>query len=141
MAKTGRPKLDISWEIVDSACAFNAEMTMVVNLLNMHGYQCCSATVENKIREKENCTFSEYRAKRFDDTKMKLQQKALAMALGGHAAMMIFCLKNLCKWTDNNKEEITVKQEQPETVVVYKTAWGSVAEGEPNAGLGVAAEN
>lgn len=124
----GRPKIDVQWEIVDTACAFNAEMQQILNLLSLNGYHMSHDTLERKIFEREQCTFAEYRSKRLEDTRLKLQQKALAMAMGGHAALMIFCLKNLCKWSDNVREEITVKADEPKTVVVYKTSWGSTQE-------------
>jgi len=41
-----------------------------------------------------------------ENTSTKLQQKALQMAMGGNGTLMVFCLKNLAKWSD--KQETTL---------------------------------
>jgi hypothetical protein len=124
MAKTGRPRKEFPWEIVDTACAVNADFNMIQHLLNMQGYSISRSLLDRAIKRKEGCTFDEYRNKRLDVTRIKLQQKAIQMAMSGHAVLMIFCLKNLCKWQDTIKEDVTVKNDN-KTVVVYKTTWGS----------------
>jgi hypothetical protein len=42
-----------------------------------------------------------YREKRKDSLKIQLKNKAVTMALNGNVSMLIFCLKNLCGWSDN----------------------------------------
>lgn len=54
------------------------------------------------IRRKWNMDFSEYRDWKMDDTRLKLQQVMITKALEGDNTALIFCLKNLCKWSDNN---------------------------------------
>jgi hypothetical protein len=43
----------------------------------------------------------EYKENRKDDIKIALKNKAVTMALAGNPAMLIFCLKNICGWSDN----------------------------------------
>ncbi len=44
---------------------------------------------------------TEYREKTKDRIRSALKGKAVHMALAGNVPMLIFCLKNLCGWTDN----------------------------------------
>ena len=52
-------------------------------------------------------TFTDYQHKKMSGTRLKLVQKAIQMADKGNATMLIFCLKNLCKWSDKSEAEIT----------------------------------
>jgi len=62
----------------------------------------CQAHVENIVLEVLGmANFTEYREKRKDGVKVALKNKAVQMAMAGNTAMLIFCLKNLCGWSDN----------------------------------------
>lgn len=60
------------------------------------------ATLERMVLEYFECSnMTDYREKRKNSLKIQLKGKAVRMALGGNVSMMIFCLKNLCGWSDN----------------------------------------
>lgn len=60
------------------------------------------ATLERMVLAHFECSnMTEYREKRRDSLKIQLKRKAVTMALGGNVSMLIFCLKNLCGWSDN----------------------------------------
>jgi hypothetical protein len=60
------------------------------------------ATLERMLLKHFECSnMTEYREKRKDSLKIQLKRKAVTMALGGNVSMLIFCLKNLCGWSDN----------------------------------------
>lgn len=70
------------------------------------------SSLERMLLHHFECTsMTDYREKRKDSLKTQLKRKAVTMALGGHATMLIFCLKNLCGWTDQpvNLSDDTLK--------------------------------
>ena len=52
-------------------------------------------TLKRRVEERYKKSFSEYKDQQLSTTKVKLQQKAIIMALGGDRIMLIFCLKNI----------------------------------------------
>lgn len=69
------------------------------------------SSLERLLLEHFECdNMTDYREKRKDSLKTQLKRKAVTMALSGNVAMLIFCLKNLCNWSDNIKEVPTVDE-------------------------------
>lgn len=108
----GRPAIEIPIDVLDTACQFNANMNQILMILEGKGIKVTDDTVNNFCKRKFGITFSEYKDKRFENTKLMLVQKTIKMALEGNATMMIFTLKNVCKWTD--KVEVTPKEAKRE---------------------------
>jgi hypothetical protein len=52
------------------------------------------------MREADTENIRELKEKRIKSIKTRLQSKALTMALNGDRTMLIFCLKNICGWSD-----------------------------------------
>ena len=80
-----------------------ATASQIVQKLSRKGIDCCEKTLKNKIREKFDLNFKEYKGTVFGTTVLKLQQKAIMMGLEGNVPMLIFCLKNLCGWSDKQE--------------------------------------
>lgn len=100
MAKMGRPRIEINWELLDQLCSHRMYLRDCSEILKVS-----EDTIENRIKEKTGKTFSEYRNKKMAPFRNKLVKKALDMALkDGDRVMLIFCLKNYCGWTDNLKD-------------------------------------
>ena len=66
-------------------------------------------------------TFEEYKDSKMDRTRLKLQQKAIIMANNGNATMMIFCLKNLCKWSDKIEDKIAIDGDNSKGLIINFT--------------------
>jgi hypothetical protein len=117
-SKMGRPVIDIPLDILDTACGLDANMNQLLELLDRKGIKVTDDTVNNFCKRNFKMTFSEYKDKKFEHTRIMLKQKALKMAMtDSNTAMMIFCLKNFCKWTD--RAEMTHTGELP--TVVFKS--------------------
>lgn len=91
-------KVEIDWEVLNAILQFNPTKIVCADIL-----ECSPDVLEARIKEIHGLTFTEYKDKKMGKVKIKLQQKALDMALKGHATMMIFCLKNLCGWADKQE--------------------------------------
>ena len=90
-------KIELDWSKLDAILSYNAELNDAAEIMG-----CSPDTIERRIREHYDCTFAEYRNKKLGKVRIKLAQKAIAMAMNGNTTMMIFCLKNLCKWKDRH---------------------------------------
>jgi len=93
-------KSPFSWDKLDGLLAYKSSLVVCADILEVS-----EGTLKNHIRKRYDMTFTQYSEKKLSRTKVKLVQKAIEMATSGNTAMMIFCLKNICKWSDNNNEE------------------------------------
>ena len=89
-------KQPFDWETFDTILQFGPTRQMCADILG-----CSIDTIKRRVKEKHKMPFEEYMNKMFAPTRLKLQQKALSMALKGDRTMLIFSLKNKCGWKDN----------------------------------------
>jgi methylphosphotriester-DNA--protein-cysteine methyltransferase len=90
-----QPRVEFSWEKLDALLQFKATLKFCAEYLEVS-----VDTVQRRIKEEKGITFEEYAALKLQRTAVKLQQKAIEMALGGNTVMMIFALKNFAGWSD-----------------------------------------
>ena len=89
------------WEQLDKYLQFKPSLVTTAELM-----ECSQTTIKEYIKKKHNLTYTEYANIKLSKVKLKLVQKALDMALSGkNNVMMIFCLKNICKWQESPEEE------------------------------------
>lgn len=124
MAKIGRPKTEVPMDVVDAACQLNATANQVLEILASQGHKISYNTLVREIKRLYGLSFEDYRDKKTDLTRLKLAQKAVKMGLDGNATMLIFCLKNLCGWTDRQElkasHDVTEKSVHAQVVDVIK---------------------
>jgi hypothetical protein len=107
-------KIELDWTLMESLMRFKPSLSDTAELM-----ETSEDTIANRIRETYDLTFSEYRAKKMAKVRRSLVQKALDMAInGGHATMLIFCLKNLCGWTDN--QDIAINKDSAPIKIVFE---------------------
>ena len=101
-----RPKTQLDFNELDAMLQFGPTLRFCADHFGVG-----VSTIERKIKELHNLTFAEYKDEKMDKVRLKLQQKAIQMALKGDRVMLIFCLKNLCKWADkiDSNEDINIK--------------------------------
>lgn len=94
-------KAPFSWDKLDGLLAYKSSLVVCAEIL-----ETTDTTIKNHIKKRFDMTFTEYAERKLSRTKVKLVQKAIEQATSGNTTMLIFCLKNLCKWHDNNQIEI-----------------------------------
>lgn len=97
-------KKELDWRTLDGILQFNATKKMCAEILAVS-----EDVIERRIRELYNQTFTDYKDAKMGKVKIKLQQKAIELALAGNVTMLIFCLKNLCGWADRIEQDISTK--------------------------------
>ena len=105
-------KIEINYDKLNALLQFKVSLKFCADYLD-----CSVDTLRRRLEEDHNMSFTEYHDLKMQRTAVKLQQKAIEMALSGKSnAVMIFALKNLANWADkqeiqNNISEITIKKE------------------------------
>lgn len=109
-------KIEVNWDKLDALLQFKVPLKFVAEYLEVS-----IDVVQKRIKEEKGMTFEEYAALKLQRTSVKLQQKAIEMALAGNTSMMIFALKNLSGWSDklestmtNSEIKITISKEESE---------------------------
>lgn len=101
-----RPKMDFDWSKLDAILQYKASLTDCAEIMGTS-----QSTIEKRIKKERGVNFSEYRDKKMSRTRLTLTQKAIDMAKSGNVTMMIFCLKNLCGWSDRYEDAPVAAQE------------------------------
>ena len=81
--------------------------------------------IERRIKERYQCTFTEYKNKKIEPLRISLKKKQIEMALGGNVSMLIWLGKQMLGQRDQIHEEIKLDAKtENKTEIVYKTEWG-----------------
>ena len=96
-------KAPFSWEKLDGLLAYKSSLVVCADIL-----ECHENSIKNHIKKRYGLTFTEYAEKKLSRTKVKLVQKAIEQATSGNTTMLIFCLKNLCRWSDKQDLDVDV---------------------------------
>jgi len=89
------PKIELNYDKLDSLLQFKVTKRFCADYLGVS-----ENTIDRRLKEDHDKTFGEYHELKMDRTGVKLQQKAIEMALSGDRTMLIFSLKNLARWSD-----------------------------------------
>ena len=77
-------------------------------------FEVSARTIDRFLKKHFGVTFVEFREQNMVHTRLSLIRKALHRAENGSDTMLIFCLKNLCGWSD--KKEIIGSDSSPITI-------------------------
>lgn len=93
-------KVELNYDQLDALLQFKITKSFCADYMGVS-----EDAIDRRLKEDHGMNFSEYHALKMQRTAVKLQQKAIESALKGNTTLMIFCLKNLCGWSD--KQEST----------------------------------
>lgn len=68
-------------------------------------FKCGETTIADFIKANYGLTFREFREQKMVHTRHELIRTAIGKAMQGDNVMLIFCLKNLCGWSDKPEKE------------------------------------
>lgn len=94
-------KKELNYDAIDALLQFKTTKKFCADYLGIS-----EDTIERRLKEDKGMTFTEYHELKMGRTGIKLQQKAIEQALKGNTTLMIFCLKNLAKWTDKVEQTL-----------------------------------
>lgn len=83
--EVGAPRKEINWEVVDAVLQYKASLIDVADLCDVH-----PDTLKNRIKEKYDMNFKEYRDKKMSKMRLKLSQKQFEIAMRGNVRMLIW---------------------------------------------------
>lgn len=81
----GRPKKELDWKVLDSILQFGANLIDCSDILNLS-----EDTIQKRIRDQFDLTFTEYRHRKMSKMRMKLLQKQFDVAMKGSTALLIW---------------------------------------------------
>lgn len=100
---------DFNWEVFEAILHFKATKDQCAMILG-----CSHDTIERRLKDRfgKNMTFTAYRKEVVDGglIVLKLQQKAIQLAMKGNTMLLIYALNNLAGWQSNVKKPIEDKQ-------------------------------
>jgi AraC-like DNA-binding protein len=100
MSEQGRPSIEIDLHQLAEFCKLKPKKEDCAAF-----FKCSEDTIDRRIKEATGLTFTEFRDQALVHTKFSLMQKAIQEARSGNNVMLIFCLKNMCGWTDKQPGE------------------------------------
>ena len=98
--KPGKKRIPFDWEKFDSILQFKPPKQVCSDIMGVS-----EDVIERRIKEKYECTFTEYRARRMGPMKIRLAQKLIQLALNGDRGCLIFACKVFLGWSDKPIEE------------------------------------
>lgn len=112
--------MEIDWKMLDGLLQFGARLVDCSELM-----QCSDETIQRRIRDKYDITFTEYRNRKLSKTRLRLAQKQFDLAMEGNTTMLVWLGKNLLGQTDipleletkeDNKLQLTYSLDQNEKI-------------------------
>lgn len=103
--KMGRPEKSFDekdWKILDNAIIWGSEIYCADTL------KVSVSTLENRIRERHNCTFNEYKDKKKEPLRLNLFNKQYQVAMQGNVSMLIWLGKNELKQSDKTESNVII---------------------------------
>jgi hypothetical protein len=95
-------KIFINYDKLDTLLQFKVSLEYCAEYLGVS-----ADTIQRRLKEEKGVNFEQYHALKLQRTAVKLQQKAIEMALNGCPKMLTLSLKNIAGWTDKQETEIS----------------------------------
>lgn len=121
-ASMGRPPKAWSWSQLDRILECHLSLQSTASIM-----ETSKTVVRERIQTRYGMTFRAYRQQKMCVIKKSLIQKAIEMALSGDRTMLIFCLKNICGWSDSPADVKEMKKKVDQLIIQYSEIVPNVA--------------
>ena len=98
-----KPRKEIDFNVLDALMQFKVTKAFVADYMGVS-----EDTIDRRIKENFQMTFSEYSKLKQQRTGLKLQQKCIERAINGDRTLLIFALKNFANWSDKQEQSIDI---------------------------------
>lgn len=98
-----RPKKEINLKTLKVFCRLKPSLKDCADF-----YDVSEDTITRRINEETGKTFTEFRDTGMSYTKFALIRKAIMMARKGNETMLIFSLKNIADWKNNDMDGASI---------------------------------
>jgi hypothetical protein len=117
----GRPRIELDRKQIVSLALANVSFEQALMILEATDQIISPRSFNTYLKREFARTWEQMRSSRLEYVKYKLVNDAVKKALAGNDKLHIFCLKNICGWSDNKFEtarEIQEKYRPPESMVL-----------------------
>lgn len=97
-------KKELDWSKLEGMLIFDASKVACSMILGIS-----ADTIERRIKEEHNMSFTEYKKTHLETTVLRLKQRMIKKALDGDNVCLIFALKNLSDWKDVRENTQDIK--------------------------------
>lgn len=105
--KTGKPRIDFDWKVLDSILQFGATLIDCSEMLKVS-----EDTIQKRIRELHDLKFSEYRNRKMSRMRVRLLQRQFDSAMSGNTALLIWLGKQHLGQSDKLDTSLDTSQIQ-----------------------------
>lgn len=97
----GRPAIVFDWKTLNAVLKFGANKKDAAEVL-----ECSVDTIERRIKEKYNMTFTQYKKQKMAYMRMRILNKQYEVAMNGNVSMLIWLGKQHCDQTDKRELDL-----------------------------------
>jgi hypothetical protein len=115
MARTGRPRKEIDWLLLESLMTRNAGLNYCAERqvmrwqeeVNFKTMKAAREVIERRIQERFRMTFTEFKDQKIEPMRLSLFDKQYDMAMKGNVSLLIWLGKQMLGQSD--KQDSTIK--------------------------------
>lgn len=100
---TGRPRIDIDWNLVGQLCEVGASALGIAGMIG-----CDEGTLRSRSLQEFEKSFSEWRAEKMEAGNGRLHSKQFQLAMEGNPTMLVWLGKNRLGQSDKAEVKLTV---------------------------------
>ena len=95
MTKTGRPRIEINWDLIESLCQIQCTLREIAGVLGVS-----EDSIQRALKHEKKTTFAAYFDEKAASGRASLRRKQYEVAMAGNVTMLIWLGKQLLDQRD-----------------------------------------